>query len=164
MVRRRAFLLITVLILSGILLVMGLAYLTGLIRRHQATSQMVLDSQAQALARAGLEEVRLKMNLDLHFPPQGSIGQESFNYSEPVIDSRGRIVGSYEVTLDSSYLSSGYEVCIITVTGNLLSSVDPNRVVARHTYRAYLDTYQPDGAPVNPTFWTLLRLDDLGVP
>lgn len=163
MVKRRGFLVITVLILSGILLAMGMAYLSGLVTRHQATSQMVLDAQAQAVARAGLEEVRLKMNVDLRFPPTGSIGQEVFSYTELLRDPTGTVVGSYDVAIDTGYEGSGYETRIITVTGQVFSLNDPTRVVARHGLRAYLDTYQPEGGPVNPTFWKLLRFDDLGV-
>lgn len=163
MVRRpRAFLMVTVLVLGGILLTMGLAYLTGLVKRQQTTSQMVLDLQAQELARAGLEEVRVKMNLDLHFPPRGAVGQEVFSYSESLRSPEGSLLGYYDVDLDRSYLGSGYEVLIITVTGRLPSPQDLQKTLARHGLRAYVEVHRPESGPIGPHFWQVVRFQDLG--
>ncbi|MBT9587617.1 hypothetical protein IV102_30020 [bacterium] len=163
MVRQRGFLMILVLMLCGILLTMGIGFLSTISSRYQSTAQAVLDVQAQALARAGLEEVRLKMNLDAQFPPRGALGQEIFRYSEPVLNPTGNVVGHYDISIDSSYLGTGCEVIILTASGRVVSPVDGQKTVATHTFRAYLDVYQPTSGPVNPTFWTLLRFDDLGV-
>lgn len=54
-------------------------------------------AQARHLAFCGLEDFRSKSALDLQFPPTIGDNSHPFSYSENVVDSAGRKVGSFKV-------------------------------------------------------------------
>lgn len=150
---------IMALLLIVILVVLGFGFLGSRVGQYQSTGKAVNAAQARAVAYAGIEDVRSKMNLDIAFPPSVGIGQSSFTYSEDLTDTSGSRVGTYRITLDSSKAQTApYFILSITSTG----FVGPkNSPLATHTYRAFMDV-SPILNPPSPTYFRIVRLDDLG--
>lgn len=156
---RRAFLLIMALILIIILVVMGFGFLGSRVGQYQSTGRAVNAAQARAIARAGIEDARAKLNLDIGFPPPPGAGQPSFTYVEDLQDMSGAAVGFYRVRFDwSKAYEAPYFVLSLTSTGYLGPRTAP---VAQHTYRAYIDV-SPIKSPKSPTYYQVVRFDDLG--
>lgn len=86
-----------VLLLTGLLLVLGMAYLGMQGPEAQASQEAVSSAQAYQLARAGLEDAFCKLSKDKVFPPPGGLEQPTYTYGEQLADA-----GSYRVTVDVS--------------------------------------------------------------
>lgn len=154
--RPRGFLMIVVLLLSVLLLTMGLGFLSSRVSQYRSTTHALLATRVRALARAGLEDARSKLNQDIEFPPPGANQQHHFTYSEDFSDASGNFIGSYQVEVDSSYASAPFSVLLITSTGFLGRRQAPTAV---HSLRATLDI-DPDSS----RFYQVIRWEDLGVP
>jgi len=142
-----------------ILVVLGFGFLGSRVGQYQSTGQSVLAAQARALARAGIENARAKLNYDIAFPPLSGPKQFLYNYSEEVTDSSNTFAGSYKVTLDASQaLIPPYYLLVISSQGLAGPKSAP---LATHTYRAYLDV-SPILVPPSPTHFQIVRFDDLG--
>src|SRR5262249_32970139 len=99
--RRRAFLIVVVLFLLVLLITMGFGLLGSRSGQYQAAVQAEAAVQARALARAGLEDARTKLNRDLAFPPVSNFQENAFTYSEDFYDvSHSKYLGCYQVTVD----------------------------------------------------------------
>ena len=109
--------LVAVLMVLAVLFVLGLAMLTKQVQAYQGSHLVLEGAQAQAVAEAGLEDARLKLEKDLDFPPRSTPDQTSFTYSEDLLDGSGRLVGTYEVTVDRLYAGPPTWLIRITVTG-----------------------------------------------
>ena len=102
--RRRAFVLITALLLSVILLVSGLGIMSAQASRYAASALIADSLQAKNAALSGIEDVRVKLAKDVKFPPRKSKdrGQTKFAYSENLLLDPDRPV-SYSVIVDFEY-------------------------------------------------------------
>jgi len=147
---------IVVLLLSILLLTMGLGFLGSRVSQYRSTGQALLAARVRALARAGIEDARTKLNHDIFFPPAPGDQQMVFTYSEDLSDTGGKLVGNFLVEIDSTYASSPYSVYLITSTGFLGSRLSPTAV---HALRATLDI-----EPTSPRFYRVIRWEDLGIP
>ena len=163
---RRGFALVTSLLMISLLFVMGIGFLGKRAAQYRGVRQSLLAAQARAIAWAGLEHARTKLEKDINFPPNaGSEEQGSFSYSEQVLHPDGSLAGSYTVTLDLTYVKEPYYRLLITSTGRaggdswLLPA-------ARRTVKAEMDVFP--GVPVpgnrypNPTYFQFRGFSDEG--
>lgn len=114
---KRAFFLPTALLVLAILLLAGLAFLGTRVLQYRASNESVWASQALALAEAGLEDARIKLQKDLFFPPPTSDEQLKFSYVEEFPDPASGQQGSYEVTIDLSRSEAPYQVLRVRALG-----------------------------------------------
>ncbi len=113
---KRGSALISVLIGLSLLAILGAALLQ---RQRLAYSEATLSRhglQALALAEAGLEDARIKLEKDGWFPPPGAPTQQRFSYSEP-LDWQGKEVGHYQVTLDLTQAFAPHHVLRVEAWG-----------------------------------------------
>ncbi len=157
--RKKGMVLALVLVLSVIVMVLGMAFIGSRAVMYQNSARLGEAAQARALAEAGLEDCRIKLDKDPGFPPPGREEQTKFSYSEDVTDSSGELVGYYEVTVDSSHAVGPYYVVRIDSVGRAGTRAEP---VAQHTIEAELDVAVEDraspGSP-NPRHFRFLRWD-----
>jgi len=78
--------LISTLLISALLVVLGMAYLGKRADQLKANFRVQESCRALEMARAGLESVRVKLDKDPEFPPVSQLGRPVFSYSEPVYD------------------------------------------------------------------------------
>ena len=99
--KNRAFVLVTALLLSIILLVSGLGVMSAQASRYAASALIADSLQAKNAALSGLEDVRVKLAKDVKFPPRKSKarGQSKFAYSEDLITDPVKPV-SYAIIVD----------------------------------------------------------------
>jgi len=152
--RRRGFLLAVVLVLSVVLLVMGMGYLGSVSTQYASTYQSLAAAQARALCMAGLEDARIKLEKDPEFPPTGSQGQ-SFSYTEEVTDLSGKLLGNYQIFIDSTYRNAPFKVLLIRCQGQCGPRTKPT---AQNTIRATLQLSKANPA----TYFRYLRWEDGG--
>ena len=100
--RRRGFLLLMSLLLMAIIAVLGVGFATSRQRRYSAAARAVALAQAKALAQAGMEDARLKIERDVAFPPQVSLDQTSYSYVENVTAGTTTL-GHYVVTVNTAF-------------------------------------------------------------
>jgi Tfp pilus assembly protein PilX len=114
-----------VLLLTAVLLVLGLGLLSERSSQYRATMQAGQSAMAEALAEAGLEDARVKLDKDADFPPLGAEDQLLFSYSETVNNLSGQPVGSYEVQVDLRWRRPPWEIVRVTSTGTVGSVDNP---------------------------------------
>jgi len=118
--RRPGFLLVACLLLLSVMMVMGLGLMSSRASRYEAAVLTAQTARARALAWAGLEATRVKLCKDLDFPPPQGEGSLPFQFTEQVLDLDGSTrLGSYTVTVDSSWKHIPYQVLQVTSLGNL---------------------------------------------
>ncbi|MBN9415725.1 MAG: hypothetical protein J0I12_09835 [Candidatus Eremiobacteraeota bacterium] len=148
--RRRGFALMLALLISTLLLVLGIGFMTKQSYRYRLARLSADAIAAKSLAMAGIENSRVKMQHDLLYPPPDDRYHDEYSFSEPVYDlNSSRQVGTYEVTVDRRWMELPYEVIIITSVGH---PVDSN---ARYSIRAELDVSESRG-----TFFQIVRLEE----
>ena len=137
------------LLLTSLLMVMGLGFLAQHSSSRQSVGRQLLSSQAKEIARAGLEDARLKYSLDWNFPPPGTDVNTPYVYSENVYDTdQSTILGYYTVTLDSSLIAPPYQILRLTSVG-VLGNHGSNTAYRR--IDAEIDTSpQARSNPANP--------------
>lgn len=138
--RRRGFVLIAALLVTLILVVAGMAYLGSRVSQYRGAAKGLEGAQARALARAGLEDARVKLEKDYRFPPPSAQDQTVFTYSEDVTDG-ATVVGHYTVSVNTTYENGPYTVIRITSVGVVGSRANPS---AQATIHADLDASQVD--------------------
>lgn len=115
---RRGFLLITTFLVAILIFLVCGAMVHRRSRQYEAANNLVAGIQALALAEAGLEDARVKLNKDADFPPFGSEDQLLFSYVEQVFDLDGTTpLGSYEVILDLRWREPPCQILRITSIG-----------------------------------------------
>lgn len=129
--RDRGAVLLAALMLTTVMLLLGLGFLGQRRGQYRAAREFIQQSQAGALADAGLEDALGKLAKDVGFPPLRSNDQGSFTYSEDVADSTGQPVGSYRVAIDMRYSLQPYAVIRVTSRGLLGNGKTPTAVVSR---------------------------------
>jgi hypothetical protein len=114
----RGSLLVTTLLVSILILLVCGAMVYRRSRQYEAANHQVAAARALALAEAGLEDARVKLNKDADFPPFGSEDQRVFSYVEPVFSLDGVTpLGSYEVIVDMRWQAPPLQVYRITSIG-----------------------------------------------
>ena len=132
----RGIALLAALMISTVLFVLGMGFLGQRRGQSQAAREYLNQSQASALADAGLQDALGKLAKDVGFPPLRSDDQGSFVYSEEVFDSSNVSVGHFRVTIDTRYMLRPYEVLRVTSVGMLGDPKAPSASVSR---RAEID-------------------------
>lgn len=132
---RRGFVLLLCVLLALIILALGMGLLAGNAAGYSGAAQARRAAQARAVAEAGLEDARLKLERDVDFPLPGSGDEKTFSYSEDFPDASGNAWGSYEVTIDSTWLKA-YSVLVVTSVGTVRYGPDD---VARRKLTAEMD-------------------------
>lgn len=115
----------------------------------------MLNSQARALAWAGFEDARIKLELDIDFPPGQPETHPEFIYSE---DLPG---GTYRVRVSHEYNRPPYHLIRVWSTGAVGHSEDPAARV--HLY-AEFDTAvanRRQGFGANPHFFRPIVVQEI---
>lgn len=133
--RKRAFLLIIVLLLSSLLCLLAIAYLTRTAETHRTGASVMDQEQAYQLALAGLEGARVRLDKDQSFPPIGP-GQEVFSCLEAVYGTDGTVAGHYQLTVDGRWRTAPYFTLRVSAVGLL---GEPSQPQARRHLWAELD-------------------------
>lgn len=155
MVKRRAFLLLTSLLLGVVLLLLGMGFISSQADRYGGVKRAAETAQARALAIAGLEDARVKIQNDIQFPPPMAAGQTTFSYGEVLDLGDPPILGHYNVVIETAYNQDPTFVLLVTSTGSI---GDPNAPDAQYRIRAEMDMnpagrychfshWEDDGAP-----------------
>jgi type II secretory pathway pseudopilin PulG len=130
---QRGSVLVGVLLLSVVFLLAGIALTTQQRSRYAAVVAEAATLQALSLAESGLEDARIKLEKDPGFPPRGGPEQQTFTYTEEIRSTSGQPVGSYTVTVDSTYLRGPFEFYLVRSVG----TTDSTRV--KQTLTAEID-------------------------
>ena len=159
---RKAFMLPTTLILLMVLLISGMAFLGSRVLQYRGSTQSTLAAQALALAEAGMEETRIKLQKDLVFPPPLSDEQLKFTLAEDYPDPVTGAPAGYEVTVDMSWADPPHSVLRITATGIVGPRGKPlsRRVLSAEYDLAVQDRANP--AAKNPTVGRYIHWVDGG--
>jgi len=160
-VKRRGFLLVTVLLLMILMLTLGMTFLGKRSAQYRRASLVEQALVARSLAEAGMEDARLKLQRDLLFPQQ-SDDQTLFSYSE-VMSVNGVRVGSYTVTIDNTYKAPPFLILVVRSMGQ--AGRDPSNPTATRRFRAEYDlSQQMRDNPSNPNafYRQLIQFQDLG--
>jgi type II secretory pathway component PulK len=130
----RGSLYVLVLLLTSLLLVLGMVYLATQGPEAQASQEVVDSAQAYQLARAGIDEARLKLSKDRAFPPDGGREQTTFSYAETVREGPNE-VGTYRVTIDFAHAGPPHLLYEIRSEGFVNP---PHRATAQSQIRVWL--------------------------
>jgi len=155
---RRAFSLPLILMLSIVLLLLGLGFLNKRVSQYRGAYQTTYSLMALQLAKAGMEEARVKLEKDRDFPPQSGLDQKAFSYTEVLLPDEE----SYTVTLDLSLREKPFSIIRITSVG---TSGPMDRPRARRVLKAELDVSEflrGDPSQPNPDYFELVNWQDLG--
>ena len=114
------------------LLLLGMGLMSAQTARYRGVNRSQEAAQAFQLAQAGLEDVRLKLEVDTNFPPNPGDDQPLFNFAEDV-QIGATTIGSYEVTLDRTHEAPARTVAqrILKVELQRVPEDDPTKVVWR---------------------------------
>lgn len=115
--KRRGFALIVSFLLLLVIFVLGIGFLSKRSALYRAALSTRAASQARLAALAGVEDCRVKLEKDLHFPPFGSLEQKVFTYSEGLANLAGVEQGGYLVTVDKRLITQPFAVIRITSVG-----------------------------------------------
>lgn len=155
--------LIVSLFLMIVVVIMGMAFLSTRGLRYQEATRNVAYRRALALARAGLEDARVKLEKDPAFPPQGGLEQTLFTYQEELTAlANGPRVGLYTVTVDTTWRKEPYGVILLTSRGQ---SGDREWPEAGAVVRAEVDVWPVNrlsGAAPNPNLYKVIRWSEEG--
>lgn len=151
--KRKGFALVLSLLISTLLLVLGMAFMTKQSYRYRLARLSAEAMAAKALAYAGLENSRVKLQHDMLFPPPDERYHDEYSYREVVCDlGSNNEVGSFDVTVDRRWMDPPYEVIIVTSEGH------PHQSVARYRIRAELDVKDS-----RSSFWKFVRWEENSV-
>lgn len=143
--RARGSTLIAMLLILTVMLILGMGLLGSRVARYRGANESLAAAKAQAIAEAGMADARTKLDKHLFFPPPGeSEEQLIFSYAEDFSEPGGKVLGSYEVTIDKRWSVEPYQLIVVTSVGVLGEAEDPE---ARRSIRAELDL------GVRPTEW-----------
>ena len=146
------------LLLIVLLLVCGMGLMSVQRARYAATSSEYLSASAFQLARAGLEDARIKLERTQLFPPNKAVDQTSFTYCENVALSGGQ-QGAYFVKLDFTYATPPMNILTITSTGTVGPIAAP---LAQRALYVELDQ-NPNGYNGDThSYWHFIHFQDLG--
>lgn len=159
----RGFLLIFGLLVMVLLLILGLAFLGKQADVYRSATQAAAANVAMECAMAGLEDARVKLMNDLHFPPPGDERQQQFAYSEILFDLDGTTaVGAYTVVIDSRWLDPPIEILTIEVTGLAGDPDQPPVSKRRISVEMDLAETERSGSAPNPNLGRFINFQDHG--
>ena len=144
---------IAVLLLISVFFTIGVALLARQVLAYRGAAHARAGLQALALAEAGLEDARLKLEKDVFYPPPGGPDQETFAYTEEVRYSDGSLAGTYQVTVDRTRSKAPYWLLRVRVSGV--------QGAARKTLVAEIDaspTLRGDPDRPNPDYFRILSV------
>lgn len=148
--KRKGFALVLALLISTLLLVLGMAFMTKQSYRYRLARLSAEALAAKALALSGIENSRVKLEHDMLFPPPDERYHDEYSYREVVCDlGTTTEVGSFEVTVDRRWMDPPYEVIVITSEGHPINSA------ARYRIRAELDVKDSRGS-----YWQFVRWEE----
>lgn len=161
------FLLAFGLMIMVLLLVAGLGFLGKQADRYRAAAATEASSQALEVAMAGLEDARVKLMKDSKFPPPGEEDLPLYSYTEILHDPSGLAVGSYMVTIDTSWKGQPSHLFKIEVWGYWGNPANPplsrRRVTAEWDKAEFVrGTEDDDNPPINPHAGQLMHFQDHG--
>lgn len=116
--RRRGSALLTALAISTLLFVAGVSLIFQFRSDYQQRFSAARWAQARALAEAGLEDFRAKLERDPEFPPMQDIEQTVFEYSETVPPQ-----GGYQIRADISLRKAPWFLVLVRSRGVLQSGL-----------------------------------------
>lgn len=184
--------LVTVLLLSAVLILMGMSAVYTQSRNYVVSYLEKEEAQAGLLAEAGLDEAVLKWSKDFRFPPLPH-DRKTFGSSERVYDPEtGAPVGGWTVTWDlsrqgppapgldpasaSTYDYPWYVVRIssegylldedgeVTSRRRIYAELDVSPKSRGSTFKRGEDKPSLNGFYTNPNYLRLVRLEDEGAP
>lgn len=160
---RRGVVLVAVLLILALLVIFGLVMLSKESAHFEAARRDAFSAQAFELAMAGLEDARVKLDKDYHFPRSNGSEQVLLSYSEVVYDlDEVTELGSYRVTIDQRWQNENYQVLRITSVGY---AGPASQIKANRRLVVYLDTAaELRGAPgtPNPNYFEFINFEDRG--
>ncbi len=141
---RRGFVLVFSLLLLLLMALGGMILLGQRAAQYRAAALAPKTALARALAQAGLEDARVKLEKDLNFPPPGDLNQVLFSYEEAVRDLDGQLVGHYFVTVDGRHRvpeqpPAAYAPSLVVVTAMGRAGPDPEAPEAVYGLRMEVD-------------------------
>ncbi len=142
-----------------VLLLLSLGFLNKRVMEYRGAYQTAYQTQALALARAGLEDARIKLCKDGKFPPNTSDDQRSFSYTEEVTANEE----SYTVILDTTLKESPYAIVRVTsigTAGPMGAPIARRKIVAELDVSPEVRTGPPGVA--NPNFYQWVNWQDFG--
>lgn len=172
---RRGILLVTALMVCVVLLLVGMGLLGSQASRYEAARQSTNISQARQLALAGLEDARIKLEMDINFPPPPGPQQDLFSYSETLVTAADpNRWGTYTVVVDMTYandipyppplVTTGHYIAVTSV-GTVGPTVKP---IAQYRLRAEIDNQSSGRPPVagltTDRFFRYTHIEDEEMP
>lgn len=148
---------VATLLLATLLLVLASTLLHTQAQKYRGAALENYRVQAIALAEAGLEDARVKLEKDGSFPPVGSDEQTAFEYTEKLpSDGPNELV--YQVVIDTSRRFTPHQIIQIRSTGRIGPT---NQPLSIYTLKADLDA-SPNlrsGGGANPNFFRYIYLE-----
>ena len=125
MVTRRGSALLIALLIAIVIFVAGIALVFQFRSDYQQRFQSAQWVQVLALAQAGLEDFRVKLERDPNFPPLSDVEQTVFEYTEQIAPE-----GGFQVSSDTSLRRNPWQLVLVRSRGYLGTSNSPTLVVA----------------------------------
>lgn len=163
LLRPRGSLLIAALMLFTLLLALGLGLMSSQSARMRAARSQTEAIQAKELCLAAWQDVRVKLGTDILFPPPGT--QESFAYSEDVLDGEGNFFGTYTVMMDIRYeeYTRDTDQLAIPSKGNLAQGIYLITCVGKVGERGFEPRAERTMYyEIDMTTFNVIRIDDRG--
>ncbi|MBN9418151.1 hypothetical protein ABS71_20435 [bacterium SCN 62-11] len=142
--------------------ILTLAFLGSAPLGYRTALNAVFEQQSRWLARAGIEDARLKLERDANFPPPLGDEGKFYTYSEELHPlGGGEALGTFDVIIDQSLKEAPYSLVRITSTGRL---VRQNEEI-RKTVRVELDISPTDRragheTEENPNFFKIVNWNE----
>ena len=130
--RDQGSILVVALILSVLLLILSIGFLSQRSAQNRAAQATKNQLQARLLAETGLEDALVKLSKRVDFPPLNHVTQSNFDYRNTLKNSSGTGLGSYEVSLDMRYANAPYWIVRVTSTGMVGDPAEPTSAVTLH--------------------------------
>lgn len=147
---------VVALLMISVLLVSGLGFMNQRRSQYEMAQKAGLQSTARALAEAGLEDFKAKLQRHHAFPPVAGEGQEAFEYIESLENSAGDVIGSYQVTVDYGVSIAPFRIYLVRSTGRLGDLTDPE---ATRTLEIEIDVHDQTHTG---TYFEVVNWRDLG--
>jgi hypothetical protein len=146
--------LVLALFVVAIIFTAGLGFAGQSKAQYRAAMQAGRAVEAMAVAEAGLEDALAKIRRDWDFPPRSADDQLVFSYQDTLTNSRGDVVGSYQVDIDRRAMVTPHRVLVVRSRGRLGPALEPS---AERTLEIELDMDE-----ARSSYFQILSWTDLG--
>ncbi|MFN8610733.1 MAG: hypothetical protein U0931_24545 [Vulcanimicrobiota bacterium] len=162
--RRRAFMIIVALFMVTFIAVLALAFLSTGAAGYKGALASRVEAQALQLAYSGIEDARIKFERDPLFPPPAGEETKFFSYSENVHDlAGGPVIGSFDVTLDQTYVGAPYYLIRLRSTGRVTNGgQETKRQVKVEIDLSPTDRRVGHETDPNPNFFRIVQCSEEG--